>query len=343
MSRFFLYFVLLFAVSNCMAQKDSVRKYLDCNLQFTTQKNAVYPAMAIHNDDHWKLFAVYPDTLPLLQIWFADAGLTIMDGPYLLYHPKRQKAQAGNFKNGIADGHWQSWYPNGRAKSDGNLVQNHLAGTWKTWYENGQPESEESYQYTAPEARGPSFHESSPALKAQQLLVNVEAAGVQEGPAFTWYNNGNKESVVNYHNDTLSGACAWYRENGKPSSKETYVNGKVTELECYDEEGKYTGASCSILKQPVLIHPMFTALDYIEYELHKEKNKDIRDEGEAEIAFTVTKKGTVENLVINRTTGAALSEHIMKIFRGMPAWSPAFIHNRAVDYPVKLVVPYYRE
>jgi antitoxin component YwqK of YwqJK toxin-antitoxin module len=342
MPGFLLYIILLFTALTGFAQKDSVRKYLDGDLHFTTKKNFVYPAMAIKNNDHWVLYAVYPDTTVLLTVFFKDAALTIKDGPFTLYHPKKIVAQKGNFKNNIPDGQWQTWYPGGQLKNEGAIINNHLSGTWKYWYENGQPMSERSYIYSDSMAGQPA-HQSYPAYKVEKVLDDFAPDGKLEGKGTTWYENGNKESVLNYHNDSLSGVCAWFRENGSPSSKETYVNGKVTELECYNEEGKYTGSTCSILKLPVLIHPIFTAEDYIVNELHKEKRKDINEEGEAQVTFTITKNGTVKDLLILSSPDPALSKHIVQVFAAMPAWSPAVTHNRKIDYAVKLVIPYYRD
>ncbi|MEO5594370.1 MAG: hypothetical protein ABIR15_05480 [Chitinophagaceae bacterium] len=339
MIRFLLHVILLLVALPGLAQKDSVRKYLDGNLHFTSKKDVVFAAMAIRNDDHWLLYAVYPDTGVLLKVNYKDAALTIKDGPFTLYHPKKKVAQTGSFKNNLPTGHWQSWYADGQIKNEGTLINNHFSGIWKSWYANGKIKSEQSYIYTDSLSVQ---HQSYPAYKVQSVLDDFDPEGKLEGASTMWYENGNKESAVNFHNDSLSGLCSWFRENGNPSSKETYVSGKVTELECYDSTGKYTGATCSILKLPVLIHPIFTTLDYIEYELHKEKFKDIKEEGEATITFTVTKTGAVENLVVADTPDENLSKHIIHIFATMPPWSPAVIHNRTVDYPVKLNIPYYR-
>ncbi|MEO5681124.1 MAG: hypothetical protein ABIQ88_00720 [Chitinophagaceae bacterium] len=332
---------LLFTVTG-IAQKDSVRKYLDGNLRFTNKRNAVYAAMAIRNNDHWTLFAVYPDTTMLLKLSFKDAALTMKDGPFILYFRKKVISQSGAFKDNLPQGLWQSWYSNGQLKNAGTIIHNQFAGVWKTWNDKGQLISEVSYAH-------PDSINGQPVLntagdnKNSGLLEDFEPAGVLQGLSTTWYQNGNKEALLNYRNDSLAGVCSWFRENGSPSSKETYVNGKVTELECYNEEGKYSGATCSILKLPLLIHPFFSATDYIVYELHKEKNKDIKNEGEAEVNFTVTKKGAIEKLVVSNSPDEALTMHIARIFAAMPAWSPAVVHNRAVDYPVKLMVPYYRD
>ena len=342
MLKFFLPVILLLAALNCVAQKDSVRKYLDAELHFTTKKDFVYAAMAIKSEGQWVLYVVYPDTSVFLKITFKDAALTIKDGPFFYYYPKNKAAQICNFKNNIVNGHWQSWYPNGQLKNEGDIINNHFSGAWKEWYKNGQTKTEQTYVYTDSAGMSLPVHENSPAA-FQRVVDDFKLEGTLEGIATTWYENGNKESILHYSNDSLTGQCAWFRENGNPSSKETYVKGKVTELECFDEDGKYTGATCSILKLPVLVHPFFTLLDYIENELHKEKLKDVRMEGEVTISFIVTKKGTVENLMIVSSPDVALNKHIVQIFTALPRWSPAITHNRAVDYPVKLVIPYYRD
>lgn len=341
MRRFYLVCILLLPAVSSIAQQDTIRKYLDDDFRFTTKNKAVYAAMIVKADNHWTLSAFYPDSSVLLKISYRDEKLSQRDGPFILYHPKKIPAQAGFFKDNIADGHWQAWYPSGQLKNDGNVISNHLTGVWKIWYENGQLMNERSYLYND-DATGQAVHQFSPVFSNDRVLDNFfSPEGKLEGAASAWYENGNKESVVNYHNDSLSGICAWFRENGKPSSKEVYTNGKVTDLECYDENGTYTGATCSLLKLPVFIHPFFTAQDYVINELHKEKHRDIKTEGEAQVSFTVTKKGTVEKLVIITSPDAALSKHIAQIFAQMPAWSPAVIHNRVLDYPMSLVIPYY--
>jgi antitoxin component YwqK of YwqJK toxin-antitoxin module len=341
MIRFFLHVIILLTALAGRAQKDTVRKYLDGNLHFTTKKNFLYAAMAVKSNDHWMLYAVYPDTGILLKVYYKDAALTIKDGPFTLYFPKNIVSQKGSFKNNVPNGKWETWYAGGQLKNGGIISDNHFSGVWKSWYENGKMMSEQTYIYSDSIA-GQSAHQSFPSYKVEAVLDDFAPEGKLEGTSTAWYENGNKESVLTYHNDSLAGVCTWFRENGNPSSKETYVSGKVTELECYDSAGKYTGATCSILKLPLLIHPFFTALDYIEYELHKEKHKGV-EEGDAEISFTVTKKGTVKDLVILSSPDADLNKLIVQIFAAMPAWSPAVIHNRKVDCPLKLSVPYYRD
>lgn len=353
----FLVILSLITGVNSLAQQDSVRKYLDENLQLTQKRNSVYAAMALRQADRWMLFAVYPDTTVILKMYFKDRALTVRDGPYSLYYPKKILMQQGAFLDNQANGYWQTWYANKQLKNAGTLVRNRMCGTWKSWFDNGQQESEKNFapadSLPAKKAAARETEDGQNAaadwlqVPAQPGRTNAftdfTAEGVLSGRSQTWYRNGNRESVVNYINDTLSGECTWYYENGQPSSRETYVNGKVTALECFDESGAKTGSACSIQKPPVLIHPFFSALDYIEYMLHKEKHKDIREEGEVRLSFVVTKEGKINKLQVLHSPDSALTRHIAAIFAGMPAWSPAIMHNRRLDYPVEMTVPYYRD
>ena len=333
---------ILFVSQTTIAQKDSVRKYLDGELRFTSRKEAVYGALAVKQGDHWMLYAAYPDTNLLLKIFFKDPDLNIKEGPFNLFHPKGIIAQSGYFLNNIPNGFWQSWYSNRQLKDSGQIINNQLTGIWKHWYENGNLKNKESYK-DADKTIIPVAHDNSNLFKYNRgVLYGEQPKGVLEGMSLFCYENGNKESIVNYHNDSLVGICTFFREDGSLSSKETYNHGKVVALECYDEQGEYSGATCSVLKLPVLIHAFFNAQEYIVDQLHRNKNNDIREEGDAQINFTVTKTGKVTNLVIKSSPDAALSNHITKIFGSMPAWSPAITHNRPVDFAMHLVIPFYR-
>ena len=194
MIRFLLPVILWLIVLPGFAQKDSVRKYLDADLQFTTKKDVVYPAMAIKENDHWLLYAVYPDTSVLLAVYYKDAALTVKDGPFTLYHPKKIVAQKGYFINNIAEGHWQSYYPGGQIKNEGDVIHNHLSGVWKTWYANGLSMSSHTYLYSdSLQQGGQPVHENSPAKKVVRVLDDFKVEGKMEGASTTWYENGNKE------------------------------------------------------------------------------------------------------------------------------------------------------
>src|SRR6476469_1955617 len=96
--RFLILAICFFLTSFSFAQKkDTVRKYLDENFSLTSRANAYYYAVSIRQDDHYLLYAVYPDSTVLLKAWFKDRDLSVKDGPYEFYFGKRRIAMKGYY------------------------------------------------------------------------------------------------------------------------------------------------------------------------------------------------------------------------------------------------------
>ncbi len=344
MRNFILTAGILLLTIALSGQKDSIHKYLDYNLFFCHKKEATYGAIAIRNGDHWILTAVYPDTSIMLKMTFSDAALRTRDGDFVFYQDKGPRIRAGSFINNRLNGTLRIWYSNGQLKDSGNVSDNILTGTWKQWYQNGQLKSivnfSNEHWKSSIRAHDNSnlFYTATPGL-----LEGTNPSGIREGSSTTWYANGNKESSVQFVKDTINGNCTFYRENGALSSKENYSGGKLTALECYDEKGALTGATCPVLKKPVLIHPYFNEEDYIVDQLHKSKNKDIKHEGFGKILLTINEKGKVDSVIIINSLDEAFDAHIRKIIAAMPPWSPAISHNRAIGYKLEVIVPFFRQ
>ena len=330
-----IFLLLLNMVS--IAQKDTVRKYLDAELHFTTKSKGVFPALVIKNGDRWLLVAVYPDTNMLLRLYFKDAALTIKDGPFVLYHPKGIKSEEGHFTNNLTDGLWQTWYKDGHLRDSGSFNKNHYTGVWKHWYQSGGLATQQDFGTTTNTDQN-----NDEPINKTGFLDDIHPRGTKNGAHYTWYEDGTKEAAGTYRNDSLHGEWLWYRQDGTISSKEIYAGGKVVDLACYNEKGGYTGATCSILKYPLLIHPFLTARDYILDQLFRSKFRDIKNDGDIVISFTVAKDGKIVNLTIKSSPDTALSKHIMDIFATMPPWSPAVSHNRPIDFPIEFTLPFYR-
>ncbi|HSC39770.1 MAG TPA: hypothetical protein VLD19_17920, partial [Chitinophagaceae bacterium] len=228
MRRIQLLFALLATMTVVHGQRDTVRKYLDAGLHFTNKRNMVFAALAIRTGDHWLLLAVYPDTSMLARIYFKNEGLTIKDGPYTIYS-QGNKIQDGNFIDNIAEGNWQSWHVNGLPQDSGQVKHNYFIGQWKHWHKNGQLKVLNKYSGAAPKST-----EAIPDESKGGLISDIHIDGVLNGPWQSWYANGVLESSGVYSNDSMSGTWKWFREDGTPSSVETYANGKITQLECYD-------------------------------------------------------------------------------------------------------------
>ena len=129
-------------------RKDTVLKYLDQNLQFTTKENAVCFGVAVKQPAGWFLLALYPDTTPVLKVYYKDRALKVLHGAYASFYPKYRNAYSGFYENNKKTGVWQSWYENGQRKDSGSYTNNIRTGTWKQWHDNGMPASVSSFLTT---------------------------------------------------------------------------------------------------------------------------------------------------------------------------------------------------
>ncbi len=340
----------LASLSSLGQSKDTLRKYFDEQLQFTNKRNAIYRGYAVQDNHHWKMYAFYPDSNLVMLVTYKDARLSIRDGDYIIYFPKTVKSLEGHFTNNEMDGCWQSWYPSGRKKDSGYFYQNHYVGTWMHWYDNGNPKLMQSFtsKENASKVSDPATTKIEGEIEGttnslpDAMKVRRVIEGKLEGPYASWYENGKMESSGAYSKDSLEGEWNWYRENGTPCTKEKYDNGKLVDLSCYNEKGEYAGATCSVAKGPVLIHPFFSPTEFIQFELSKADRKKINYEGNVLVQFKVMKDASVTNLLIDFSTDTTLNTAIKKIVSNMK-WSPAVSHNRPVDFQMHLLVPYYND
>lgn len=318
--------ILLLPLVSFSQKKDTVFKFLDADLQLTTKKNAVYFGVAVKEKEGWLLYALYPDTTPVIKAWFKDKQLKIKDGPYTLYYPKHVIAQAGHFTDNKMNGVWQSWYPHGQKKDSGLIVNNQLVGGWKEWHPNG------ILMYAC-------TYGERPANLFSEFLTLY--SGLKTGGFTSWYDNGNMESNGFYKDDIMEGEWKWFHDNGQPSTVETYKNGKVVSLQCFDTTGKETGEFCSLAK-PALLKGFGDYKEFVFQNLTwpAEALKK-KMEGSVKVRFKVNKNGMLEDLVVE-SDQEVFNKAVIELFGHMKEWYPAVSHNRLVDWEDKIEIPFYR-
>jgi TonB family protein len=318
----------------CFAQKkDTVSKYLDGNLRLTTEKNAVYYGVAIRQNNHWLLYAVYSDNSPLLKIYYKDNQLRVKDGPFTMYYPGKFIAQQGNFINNKMNGIWQTWNPNGKLKDSGYLVDNIMTGLWKTWNTNGDLMVACTYKEKLTESE-------QTLLKVQQANADGDYNGIRDGNFTSWYTNNQIESSGTYKNDQLDGEWHWHYENGQLSTIEQYIDGKLTNIKCFDTTGLETGDYCSIEK-PAILKGFGDYKQFIQQNLvwPQEAIKK-RIEGEVKVHIKINRKGEIENLIITGDQ-EVLKKAVADLFQQMKDWYPAISHNRVIEWEDEVTIPFY--
>jgi antitoxin component YwqK of YwqJK toxin-antitoxin module len=322
-----LVFIPLFAASQ---RNDTVMKFLNANLEFTSEQYAVYYGVAVKRTEGWFLYALYPDTTPLLKVHYKDRALKVKEGHYASYYPGNRLAHSGHYHNNMKTGIWQSWYENGQRKDSGFYTDNYMTGIWKRWYENGSPASVSGYLSTF------TYEEQ----QRMRLTGQVPESGARDGSFVTWYPNGNKESEGVYRNSLLQGRWLWYHENGKLSTEETYSNGVLSDLTCFDSSGKESGNLCGISKPAVLkgIGDFRSFLmENLSWPPEAIKN---RIEGTVWVSFSVDKNGKLQGLYITGLSNV-LRNAVNEFFQKLPDWEPAVSHNRVVEWKEMVEIPFY--
>ncbi len=355
--RLILLILLIIHSSVSFAQKsDTLRKFLDEKLSFTNRSKAIYPALATKIENDWVLYSSYPDTNLLLKMWFKDKQLTIKSGPYTLYYPKKVKAVQGYYHNNQQVGLWRYWYKNGQLKDSGNIQNENPVGTWYSWYENGNFMAIGEYA-KADSNLIPSTIPKS--VEVTSLIPSTELVGTRNGRWIfyhengiqmdsgaykdnwrtglwkTWYQNGQMEAMGSFEEGLMEGEWVWYRENGKQCTKEFYKKNKLVSIECFDEEGNFSGDYCSILKPP---YPIGDFNDFQAYMLDniilpKElTGKELK--GVVKISCLVGKEGKLKTIKAE-SPYAALNKEVERFFNTLSNWSPAITHNRLIDYTME--------
>ena len=320
----------LFPLPGVAQRNDTVLKYLDGNLQLTTEEQAVFYGVAVKQPEGWMLYALYPDTTPLLKVHFKDRALKVMQGHYASFYPKHKQAVKGFYDNNKKTGVWQTWYENGYRKDSGAYTNNFKTGTWKQWYENGNPASISSYLITF----------SAEEMQTMRLTGQVPESGAKDGRFASWYPNGNKESEGLYLNNRMDGVWEWFHENGKRSTLETYSNGTLFDLKCYDTAGKEGGNLCSISKPATLKGTGdFRAFLREQLTWPQEAIKK-RIEGTVMVSFSVDIEGKLQGLYISALS-PVLRDAVTEFFRTLPDWEPAISHNRVVEWKEYVEIPFY--
>jgi TonB family protein len=345
------------------AQKnDTIKKYLDDKLQFTTRAKSYYPAMGIKQADSWLLIAAYPDTNMLLKAYFKDKNFTIKNGPYVLFHGKNVKAMEGAYVSNVPQGVWRYWHSNGQQKDSGLLIDNIMCGLWQSWNPAGKLLISMNYKLTpgrrpptaAPKKASGILPEISPYPGEREGLAmeyypngqikdsGMYNADLKTGLWKSWYSNGALSSTGNYQLDSLTGNWTFYRENGNKSTEENYKNSKVQSMTCYDSSGKEEGNYCSILKPPVPLGPFDDFSEYMLDNVFWPKsllNSNIQ--GKVKVEFIITKNGELTNFKIVQSPHQSFSDEVTRFFSTIEKWSPAVSHNRVIDFPMQSEVPFW--
>lgn len=239
------------------------------------------------------------------DVWFAN-----------LFYPNGQILCEIGFENKkltIRHGPYTLYNTSGVPIEKGNYSNDMLDGAVSTWFSSAKPSAYVEYQM-----------------------------GVKTGVSKQWYENGNPEHTGAYQLGLPAGEWVWYFPNGKPSTKETYNRGKLVALECFDSSGKSLGPMCNVRKEAFLLGDIPDFKNYVvEYLQWPKEAFDKGINGLVKVSFEVSEHGKLRKFSITESTHEMFSVEVQKVFEGMPDWSPAISHNRAIPSVWEMSIPFY--
>lgn len=334
MSRLYLLLLLFpFCAGAQKWGKDTSLIYLDENLEISNAKNAAFAGVSIKVDGGWMVYAHYPDTTPLLKAYYKDKALKIKTGPYVAYYPKGIKAKEGFYADNKMNSNWQFWYSTGQLKDSGRVIDDYLVGTWKSWHPNGVVMAEANYKEAV--------LTNNISLLQQVALPQTTPpyAYFKDGRYTSWYRNGKIESSGSFLNNKMEGTWQWYHPNGAPATEETFADGALVNLQCFDTTGRPTDNLCSIEKPALLKHYGDYRTFIFENLTWPDEARKKRIQGDVRVQLTVTKAGKLENLSIT-AEAPLLQKAVEQLFEQMKEWYPAISHNREVDWHDEVIIPF---
>lgn len=213
---------------------------------------------------------------------------------------------------GIKNGYFSYYTSNGKRYLGGEYIQNKKSGLWQTWYPSGNP-------------------------KDSVFFVNDLASG----PCSIHFENGNPEGTGQYEAGKVFGNWIWYHENGKPAAYETWKDGLLEDISCFDSLGNAQGMNCAVSRLPTIkgIYGGFEkfALDSLRF---PETAAKYGLEGDVIVSFVVRKSGAIDELRILKSSDESFSKEVIRMIQSIPGWYPAVSHNRNFDQRLTYRIPF---
>jgi antitoxin component YwqK of YwqJK toxin-antitoxin module len=166
---------------------------------------------------------------------------TVRQGRYELIDQHGYTRCVGAFHDDSPSGLWTYYHDNGRRAMQGECREGFRDGVWRAWHDNGHAEWEITHtipseldEFTETEfklwneARPASFVQfSSLSASPSSLVVEPPAiSSLREGPARTWWDNGQLHSRGSHHFDRRDGEWMFWNLDGVKTSAGNYERGR---------------------------------------------------------------------------------------------------------------------
>ncbi len=159
-----------------------------------------------------------------------------LDGSHTKFHANGIPAAQGSVRNGARSGTWTKWYDDGSFGAQGEYYAGDQHGWWSYRQANGEKQAEGQFLYNRREGLWNEYHQDGTRKRVASFrkgeLSGLERtwhaggkvlasevdhyAGLAEGSARTWYQNGQAESRGHYLRGKPVGIWHYWHPDGTP-------------------------------------------------------------------------------------------------------------------------------
>lgn len=164
---------------------------------------------------------------------------------------------------------------------------------------------------------------------------------VKQGGFIYYFTDGAVDSKGQYQNNFRSGCWEWYHPNGQLAAKEVYLNGIMQSSVYWDEKGDSLPDTALANCQPSFPGGMKILFKFFNDSIvYPEEALKKLVRGRVILKFTVTEKGTIENIELFQKSSKILDREVLRVAALMPPWNPGRQHNRPVSVSYLLPVTF---
>lgn len=170
-------------------------------------------------------------------------------------------------------------------------------------------------------------------LKTESDLKDVgleKPNWVLDGVYKSWYENGKRQSVVEYTQGIMNGKLLTYWPNGILKRKDEYEMAKFVSGKCYNDKGKEIEYSryYQVARFVGGNDSLFAYLRRNIRQIPGDSAKELR--GNVMLNFTVGADGAISDVSVKKSSDTRLNQEAIRLISDMPRWLPARLDGDSV-------------
>lgn len=349
--KYYLFTLLILCSTNVFAQKDTL--YYKENWHPTNRHHARYYGFRTRQNDKYIAEDYYLNgqlqmtgTLTSLD----TPSLQYRDGYFTHYASNGYVMDEGAYEHGKEIGEWKYYYKKSRSlkstllfqkdspivyityydsltqkkKSDGQFLNGNRYGIWKYYDSTGKiNETQKILGDTENSIALSTLYDSLGRKLEEGNILDRERMG-----EWKYYDSTGKiNGQCNYVKGIKEGDATDYYPSGAVRRREHYSLGKMTQGNCYTEDGKETEYYPKFLPpEPAVNIPQYLARN-IRYPTNA-INKNIM--GRVIVKFLLTEDGSITDVKVVKGIGGGCDEEAIRVVANMPKWKPGKSENNPI-------------